>query len=99
MITLTELDKKIAVLETKVEDHIKHSSIAVDKAENAVNERLAKMNEFRDQLKDQAKTFVTYDVYSAMIKAVDEKLNYVTKMVYIGIGIFIVVQIVIQKFL
>jgi nitrogen regulatory protein PII-like uncharacterized protein len=48
---------------------------AVTKAEAATEERLRGMNEFRAQMADQQKTYVTVAEFSARLKSLDEKLS------------------------
>jgi len=50
---------KLNALETKTDLHLMLNQIALDKAEEKMDERLLRMNEFRDTLRDQAATFVT----------------------------------------
>lgn len=47
---------------------------AVTKSEAVANERFDKSNEFRLQLDDQAKTFVTKDTFAQAVKSIDDKL-------------------------
>jgi hypothetical protein len=65
------IGEKIARLEEKL--------IASEKALNVANEsmqsRLATMNEFRDQLKDQAARFVTRDELMLLIKPICEDIQ------------------------
>lgn len=48
---------------------------ASDKAERAINERLALSNEFRDALKDQAATFATKDALAALAKTGEDRIG------------------------
>jgi len=68
---------------------------AVDKAEQANDRRLENMNEFREQLKKQTETFITRDMYFSEHKFLSSKVDSVTKLVYIGIGLISIIQIAI----
>lgn len=46
---------------------------AVDKAEQAIEGRLALLNEFRSQSADEQKRFVTVDAFSALKEIVDKQ--------------------------
>jgi hypothetical protein len=48
---------------------------AVDKAEKTLGDRLASMNEFRDQLKDQAARFITRDELTLSLSPVCSELK------------------------
>ena len=48
---------------------------AVDKAESTLAARLAGMNEFRDQLKDQASRFVTREEVQLTVKPIVEDIR------------------------
>lgn len=52
---------KIAELEKRLDLHVRYQKEAVDKAALELRERLHAMNEFREQLKDEASRFVTRD--------------------------------------
>ncbi len=62
-VRLEELEKRITArmdaMEAMREVYLQTLATAREKAEQAVNERLEKMNEFRTQLDRQAATFVT----------------------------------------
>jgi len=59
-------DEKQRVFDVRCDE----SQRAVDKAEKAMCDRLAGMNEFRDQLKDQAARFITRDELNTVINEV-----------------------------
>jgi len=48
---------------------------AIDKAEQAMTKRLDAMNELRNQLNDQARTFVSMDTFKADLSKVDDALQ------------------------
>lgn len=48
---------------------------AIDKADKAMSDRLATMNEFRETLKDQAGKFVTRDEVQLMLKPICEDIR------------------------
>jgi hypothetical protein len=59
-------------------------------ARKLMNRRLDNMNEIREQLDRQIETFVS----KSDLKLFEQKLEALSKMVYIGFGIFLVLQII-----
>ncbi len=59
-------------------------------AKKLMNERLNSMNEIREQLDRQIETFVT----KVELKLLEQRFDGLSKLVYIGFGIFIVLQII-----
>ena len=60
----------------KAKDNALHSiEIARKEAQIAMEKRLEGMNEFRDQLRDQATRFITREEYLTGHKPIEEKLN------------------------
>jgi len=60
----------------KAKDNALHSiEIARREAQTAMEKRLEGMNEFRDQLRDQATRFITREEYLIGHKPIEEKLN------------------------
>ena len=60
----------------KAKDNALHSiEIARREAQTAMEKRLDGMNEFRDQLRDQASRFITREEYLTGHKPIEEKLN------------------------
>lgn len=68
---------------------------AVAKAEQSNDKRLESMNEFREQLRTQSETFLTKEIYNAEYKFMMSKIDSVTKLVYIGIGLISIIEIAI----
>lgn len=64
---------------------------AVDKAEKAVEGRLALLNEFRGQSADQQKNFVTLDAFSALKEIVDKNTG---KAAGIGATVAVAVSVI-----
>jgi hypothetical protein len=103
MMTAEKLEERLLLLEhdtialqTSFDAHENFTKIAMDKAETVMNLRLNSMNEFRDQLRDQAGTFITASAYSANQKLLESKIESLQKIVWTGIGMLLIVQIVIQ---
>jgi hypothetical protein len=95
-------DKVVADLEKRIDQRFDLMQLAVSKAEAAANERADKANEWRAQYNDQEKIFLRKDEFNIEhklvlneIKSVDNKIAGVSKIVYIGLGIWVVVQILI----
>lgn len=68
---------------------------AVLKSEQLNEKRLDAMNQFREQLKDQSTTFLTKEVYNVEHRNLLSKVESVTKIVYIGIGLISIIEIAI----
>lgn len=77
--TLREILARLHEMDRRVEQRFQYSDKAIDKAEAAMNERLAGMNEFRDTLRDQAgrmATRVELDALNATVEGMRrEKSN------------------------
>jgi ABC-type bacteriocin/lantibiotic exporter with double-glycine peptidase domain len=50
------------------------------------------MNEIRQQLNDQSRTFITKDFYDAKHEVLTNKIEGLQKIVFIGIGVWLVIQ-------
>ena len=74
--------------------HLKNDE-ALRSAKDEMNRRLEGMNEFRKQLEKQTVTFLSREEYEAKHQLINHKIEGLSKMVYIGVGILIVVQIAI----
>ena len=74
-------------------DYIEKS---IDKTEIELNRRLTGMNEFREALKDQNNNFITRVEYDAKHELVNTKLDGLAKLVYIGLGIFLVIDLLLH---
>ena len=94
-------DKVIADLDEKIDQRFDMMQLAVTKAEVAANERADKANEWRAQYNIQEKVLLRKDEY--MIKeqlienkilVADNKINALSKIVYIGLGIWLLLQVV-----
>ncbi len=60
-----DLEKRFAVLEERITNHVQSTKDALNVALSAMEKRLEGMNEFRQTLSDQTKTFVTFDMYES----------------------------------
>ena len=72
------LDSKIHSLHSEINVKIESLKDATTLARTTMDERLARMNEFRDTLRDQNATFVTREEHNALIKSIDDKFFLVT---------------------
>jgi uncharacterized membrane protein len=76
---------RIQELEKRFDLHIAYQEKSVDKASSELRERLARMNELREQLDDQVATFlprIEFDVHNrAIIARVDRIADQVSNMV------------------
>ena len=60
------------------------------------------MNEFREQLREQSKTFLTLDVYNANHRLLESKIESLQRFMYIITGGLVVLQLlvgVIEKYI
>jgi uncharacterized coiled-coil protein SlyX len=99
---LNELEKKYAVIEERIANHVTGTKENVEKAEQRMDKRLDSMNEFRDTLKDQAKEFVTLAYLNVVIEKLNTKLESQQKFIYLLSGGLILISIlipVVMKFI
>ncbi len=68
-------DARFDAMKDMVEAAFETSKEAVAKAETSVDKRLEGMNEFRDQLSDQATRFVTNDQLMALADKLEASIN------------------------
>jgi glucose-6-phosphate isomerase len=87
-------DEKFEALEKQLALRDQLTSKALIKADETLNLRLEGMNEFRAQLTQQTHTFVKQSEFKLHIEKVETKIEILTKLVYIGIGILLVLQVV-----
>jgi hypothetical protein len=66
----------------------------IEKTELALNKRLEGMNEFREALKDQSSKFITRQEMEDKLQVLCVKLEALQRLMNIGIGIFIMLQII-----
>jgi len=66
-----------------------------NKSEEKLDIRLNTMNEIREQLRDQASTFLPRTEYDARHELLDTKIANLASLVNRGVGIMIVLQVVI----
>jgi len=112
------IEMKINHLEEKMDIIFEKNQTALKQANTEMNRRLDGMNEFREQLNNQAKTFMTKPEYESkhegLIERVEtcvdslngkmdnkdrelsKRIDALAKLVYIGLGIFIVLEFLIS---
>lgn len=90
------LDIKFEELEKRLDMRDELNDKALTKAETTLSLRLESMNEFREQLKTQAATFITREEINSLQRVTDEKINYLTKILYIGIGVLTALQMILR---
>jgi hypothetical protein len=64
-----------------------------DIALTALDKRLDNMNEIKGAMKDQQATFITRTEFQAKIDLLNSKLEGIQKLVYIGMGAVLVLQV------
>lgn len=90
---LVEFRIQLSHLRADFDNHDKYTSTALVKAEALMNERLKGMNEFRNALSDQTSAYLTRAEYESNHKLIEAKLDTMQRMVYVGAGMLIVLQI------
>lgn len=71
----------------------------IEKNEVILDKRLHTMNEFRNTLKDQNGTFITRVEHEAKLLLLETKIDLLQKLVYIGVGAALVIQILLKVFI
>lgn len=69
-----------------VDQRFKDSQRAIDKAEEAISNRLDGMNEFRDTLRDQAARFITREELGTILGKLQDNVNALQKLADIAEG-------------
>jgi hypothetical protein len=77
---------RIQELEKRFDLHIAYQEKSVDKAADELRERLARMNELREQLKDQAATFLPRIEFGVHYQVVTERIDVLAEQVANMIG-------------
>ena len=90
------IDNEIKHLEEKYAIINEKNDAALKKNDRAMNRRLRGMNEFRAQLERQTRTFMTKEEYGINERLMNQKMDTVTKIVYIGVGAVFVLNISLQ---
>lgn len=92
-------DKVINDLDEKISLRFDLMQLAITKAEDAANERADKANEWREQYNLQEDSFTRKSDFASgeklleqKIENVDHKITTISKLVYIGLGVWIVIQ-------
>jgi hypothetical protein len=86
-IALQELEKDMVATRIRLDKHELYTEKALDKTEEQLIIRLASMNEFREQLRDQSKTFMTVGTYDANHKLLESKIEALQKIVWGGLAV------------
>ncbi len=89
----------VKILKEHFDCRLKAMGKALKLARKNVNVRLKGMNEVRAQLDRQVRTFVTKDEFSGEIKLVNTKIDSISKLVYVGFGVWIVLQAILTVIL
>jgi ribosome-associated translation inhibitor RaiA len=95
------VDIRFTDLQIKMDVHFSSIQTAIDKAETAINTRLEGMNEFRDQLKDQAGQFVTRPEFTGLKDQVAHHITRgefaaIQKLVYVGLGAVLAIELLLK---
>lgn len=85
-------DKKEISMQDYVNARFNSVDTAAKRASEVLDVRLESMNEFREQMKDQAATFVT----RMELDALNEKIETLNRFMYMGLGAIAVLQVVLN---
>ena len=85
-------DNVVKSAEEKYVIRLEATKDAVNKAETALTYRLEQMNEIREQLRVQKEDFAT----KGDMRLVEQSINALQKMVWIGVGMVLVVSLIFQ---
>jgi hypothetical protein len=89
-------DRVTSDLEDKLMITIKKDEEAVKTARESMEHRLDGMNEIRKQLNEQANTFITKEIYEAKHDQLISKVEGLQKIVFVGLGVWVVLQLIIS---
>lgn len=89
-------DGKFQDLEDKMNLQFKLNQTALDKSETSTNLRLENMNEFRESLNDQTKTYLTRNEYELKHENLEQKLSAIQKIVWMGLGALAVLELLLE---
>ena len=92
------IDVKFDDLEKRLELRDEMTERALLKADENLGIRLHGMNEFRSQLTQQAATFVNRIEFDTKYQMLLDKIDIITKLLYTGAGILLVLELVIKFF-
>ena len=79
-----------------VEEKFKALEKATDLADANLKIRLDNLNEWRGQNRDERACYLTRSEYEAKHLLLEQKIESVQKMLYIGLGIFLVVEVLLR---
>ena len=86
---LREFEKRQNIVNKKDRD-------ALREAKREMDRRLEGMNEFRAQLTSQTREFIRREEYQLSEKLINQKHEGLSKIVYIGIGVVIVLELLLK---
>ena len=99
------VDNEVRHLENKIDIRTELNALALEKATLRLDDRLEGMNEFREQLNKQAGTFATKESLEALRESLDLKFDELRRknavqdrLIYIGVGAVLVIQIALRIF-
>jgi hypothetical protein len=78
--------KDVEVAREAAKEAVKISNYAAEKALAAIDKRLEGMNEFRSQLNEQQKTFITRNEMSVMFDGINKRLDKLDESLTLMIG-------------
>lgn len=81
--------------DTRFEQNDKEVKLAAD----ALNIRVEHLNEFRKTLQDQSNSFLSRNEYDAKHQLLENKIDSLQKIVYIGMGMVMLLEILFKFFI
>ena len=84
-----EFEKRQKIIDAKNHE-------AMVEAKKEMDRRLEGMNEFRAQLTEQTRTFIRRDEYQLSEKLINQKYDTLSKIVYIGVGMLIILEVILN---
>ena len=92
------VDMRLCAIEKAIVHQREVQQIALDRA-NEVNEyRLAMLNEFRGAMTNQQATYVTRAEFDAKFKGLSDDVDAIKRIVFVGLGIVLAFQFAITIF-
>ena len=85
---LHNMDEKHTIIVTNNKD-------TLNAAKESMERRLNGMNQIREQLNDQAKTFLRIDTFESKHELILNKVESLQKIVWAGVGIVLFIQVII----
>jgi hypothetical protein len=94
----TYTDRVVEDLKEYIDAKITDRDDSVKSAVDAMNERLAGMNEFRNSLRDTQTNYMPRTEYDARHQQITDQINSLSKLVYTGMGLILALEFLLKFF-